>query len=104
VPSRDSANRCMGEWPTQSTDQRITVEILKRHCQTFGYVTMLERVEEVGEEKGGKFAATFPLWQAELHRRFEDLYGPERGPDVFEKSLMWAFHDLFGRHVAITIE
>ncbi len=93
----------LNNWPTRSTDQEITAEILKRHCREFGYVKFLESVSEIDENEE-TFQVTFPAWHVELQRRFEGLYGPENGWIAFQKSLMWAFHELFGRHMAMTIE
>ena len=91
-------------WPTMSTDQTITAEILKRHSRMFGHVKLVEHANPILGKDGETFQVVFPAWQQELHERFEHLYGPVDGVQIFEKAMRWAIRELFDYHSAMTFE
>lgn len=98
-----SPGRPPADWPTQATDQQIAVDILKRHCERFGHVRLIERLIEPGDLENGTFEVVFPPWMTELTARFDSLYGPETGSQVYEKTLRWLMRDIFDGYEAVEL-
>lgn len=91
-------------WATQNTDQRIAIDILRRHCEQSGYVKFLENVRQIGPDDGGRFEVEFPAWVHELTARFDELYGPDRGHAVYLKVVEWLVREIFRGQAAVSIQ
>jgi hypothetical protein len=88
-------------WRTQYADQRLAIDVLRRHCEQFGYVKFLEQIHNIG---GDKYEVEFPLWVDELTIRFAELYGPDIGHVIYIRVVEWLVRDVFRGQVAVSIQ